>query len=60
MGGGPPGFYRQGSLDGSRPGIFFANTANYKTQPKYEIMRWNYIIYVNNDRVLTLLQFMSS
>ena len=42
--GAPPGFYKQGSLDGSRPGIFFTNIANYKTQPKYEIMRWNYNI----------------
>ena len=36
---GPPGYYEVGSLDGSRHGIFLANIANYKTQPKYEMMR---------------------
>ena len=38
MSDGPAAFYSAGSLDGSRPGVFYVNTYKYDSQPKYEMV----------------------
>ena len=38
MANGPAAFYLAGSLDGSRPGVFYVNTFKYSSQPKYEMI----------------------
>ncbi|CAG0905721.1 unnamed protein product, partial [Darwinula stevensoni] len=35
---GPAAFYIAGSHDGSRPGICYVNTTDYKSQPKFEMV----------------------
>ena len=34
MANGPAAFYLAGSLDGSRPGVFYVNTYKFDSQPK--------------------------
>ena len=38
MANGPAAFYLAGSVDGSRPGIFYVNTFKFSSQPKYEMI----------------------
>ena len=38
MADGPSAFYLAGSLDGSRPGVFYVNTYKFNSQPKYEMI----------------------
>ena len=35
---GPAAFYLAGSVDGSRPGVFYVNTFKFSSQPKYEMI----------------------
>ena len=37
--GGPLGRYSPGSLDGKRPGVFWANTADFGQTARYEMVR---------------------
>ena len=38
MANGPAAFYLAGSVDGSRPGVFYVNTFKFSSQPKYEMI----------------------
>ena len=38
MANGPSAFYLAGSVDGSRPGVFYVNTFKFSSQPKYEMI----------------------